>query len=217
MAEYETEEQQVEALKQWWSENGRQILFGIGLGVALIFGYRMWQAHKLNVSEDASSQYTKVMESLEQKDGEEFLKLVGDLRKDNAGSPYATLASLAEARFQVENDRLPEAESALRWALDKGAYKEYHSLTRIRLARVLRAQDKHDEALELLDKVTASSFAGHVEEIRGDIYLDQGNTTEAAAAYQRALGAGDTRAAGVLQMKIDDLAVPGTATTDDQS
>jgi len=63
-----------------------------------------------------------VLESLEKDDnGDQFLELVSDLRKDHAGSPYAAMASLAEARYQVENDRLAEAETALRWAVDKGS------------------------------------------------------------------------------------------------
>ena len=48
MAEYETEEQQVEALKQWWAENGRAVLMGIGLGLVLIFGFRFWQSSKVS-------------------------------------------------------------------------------------------------------------------------------------------------------------------------
>ena len=121
MAEYETEEQQVEALKQWWADNGKAVFFGIGLGLALIFGFRGWQGHKSSVAEDASGAYSNVLESLENDDdGEQFLALVNGIRKDHAGSPYAAMASLAEARFQVENERLPEAESALRWAVNKG-------------------------------------------------------------------------------------------------
>ena len=68
MAEYETEEQQVEALKQWWADNGRAVLMGIGLGLVAIFGWRGWQGHQTSVAETASSAYTSVMESLENKD-----------------------------------------------------------------------------------------------------------------------------------------------------
>ena len=121
MAEFETEEQQVEALKQWWAENGRAVMLGIGLGLALIFGFRGWQGYQESVSQDASSAYTNVLESLEQDDeGEKFLGLVSEIRDDHGSSPYAAMASLAEARYQVEKNQLSEAEKALRWAIDKG-------------------------------------------------------------------------------------------------
>ena len=40
--EYETEEQQVEALKDWWAENGRAVIAGVVLGVVVIGGLGLW-------------------------------------------------------------------------------------------------------------------------------------------------------------------------------
>ncbi len=219
MAEFETEEQQVEALKRWWADNGRAVIFGIGLGLALIFGFRAWQSHSESVAQNASSAYTEVLESLERTDdGEKFLQLVSDIRDEHSGSPYAAMASLAEARFQVENDQLPEAETALRWAVDKGAFREIVPVAKLRLARVLKAQDKHQDALDVLDSVSSTAFTGHVEEIRGDIYLDLGDTSQAAMSYQRARDSGSpTNSGAALQMKIDDLATDSSDGTDDKS
>ncbi len=216
MADFETEEQQVEALKRWWAENGRAVVLGIGIGLALIFGFRAWQGHKVSVAQDASSAYTEIMVSLERDDqGEQFLGLVKSIRDEHSDSPYAALASLAEARFQVENDQLPEAETALRWAVDKGDYAEIKPIAKLRLARVLKAQDKHQDALKVLDSVSSTAYTGHVEEIRGDIYLGLGETSQAASAYQRARDSGSpTNSGASLQMKIDDLA---TDDLDDKS
>ncbi len=216
MADFETEEQQVEALKRWWSENGRAVMLGIGLGLAMIFGFRGWQGHKESAAQDASGEYTDIMQSLERSDeGEQFLGLVKNIREQHGDSPYAALASLAEARFQVEQDQLPEAETALRWAIDNGSFREIVPVAKLRLARVLKAQDKHQDALDVLDTVSSTSYAGHVEEIRGDIYLDLGETSQAATAYQRARESGTaTNSGAALQLKIDDLAVD---VTDDKS
>lgn len=217
MAEYETEEQQVEALKRWWADNGKAVMFGIGLGLVLIFGWRAWQGHKASVAQEASSAYTKVMESLEGDDnGEKFLSEVSDLKKDHGGSSYAAMASLAEARYYVEQNNLDGAEESLRWTVDQGAFKEIKSIARLRLARVLNAQGKHDDALDTLDKVSSQAYSGLVDEIRGDIHLDSGDAAEALAAYKRAKESGaSTVSAETLQMKLDDLALPGNR--DDKS
>ena len=219
MAEYETEEQQVEALKQWWADNGRAVLMGIGLGLVAIFGWRGWQGHQTSVAETASSAYTSVMESLENKDdGEAFLGKVESLKAEHGGTAYAAMASLAEARFHVENEDLPQAESALRWALDSGSFEEIKSIARLRLSRVLAAQDKHDEALKLLDNVSGDAYVGMVDEIRGDIYLAKGDSEQALVAYKRARESGaQTASAQDLQMKLDDLAQPGDKETDEKS
>ncbi len=215
MADYETEEQQVEALKKWWADNGRAVLLGIGLGLALIFGWRAWQGHKLSVAQEASTAYTSVMQALESEDnGEEFLDKVESMKKDHGGSSYAAMASLAEARFHAENNNLEEAEEALRWTVDQGAFTEIKSIARLRLARVLNAQSKHDEALEVLEKVTSQSYAGLVNEIQGDIHLESGNAAQALAAYKRAQESGASAPNNNLQMKVDDLAVPDSQSDD---
>ena len=52
--EYETEEQQVEALKEWWAENGRAIIAGVVLGGVVIGGWGWWQSHRENQAVAAS-------------------------------------------------------------------------------------------------------------------------------------------------------------------
>ena len=42
MADHITEEEQIEALKRWWDENGKQVVLAIVLTVGGYFG---WQAY----------------------------------------------------------------------------------------------------------------------------------------------------------------------------
>ncbi len=219
MAEYETEEQQVEALKQWWAENGRAVILGIVLGLGGIFSWRAWQGHQLSVAEDASGAYSELMQSLNASDdGASFLSGVDKIRDEHGGSSYAAMASLAAARYHVEQNDLDAAASALRWAIDEGAFAEARPVARLRLARVLNAQGKHDDALKVLDAVEPASYTGLASEIRGDIYLAQGETAKAREAYLSAQQSGNTTVSGEnLQMKIDDLALPDQALADGQS
>ena len=48
--EYQTEEEQIEALKRWWKENGKSIIAGLVLGIGSIGGYRYWQARLQSLS-----------------------------------------------------------------------------------------------------------------------------------------------------------------------
>ncbi len=218
MAEYETEEQQVEALKRWWADNGRAVMFGIGLGLVLIFGWRAWQGHQASVAQEASTAYTSVMASLENDDnGEEFLSQVSNIKEEHGGSSYAAMASLAEARYHVEQNNLESAEESLRWTVDQGAFKEIKAIARLRLARLLNAQGKHEEALDVLDNVNSQAYAGLVDEIRGDVHLDSGDAAEALAAYRRAKESGaSTVSPEALQMKLDDLVTPESITGSDE-
>ena len=62
--EYETEEQQVEALKAWWAENGKSVMLGVGIGVAAIGGWQFWGKHKESQAREASDGYEQTIQSL---------------------------------------------------------------------------------------------------------------------------------------------------------
>ena len=42
---YKTEEEQVEAIKKWWQENGKSIIAGVVIGITAIFGWRAYDSH----------------------------------------------------------------------------------------------------------------------------------------------------------------------------
>ena len=45
MDTYRTEEEQVEAIRHWWDENGRSIIISIVLALAAGFGWQAWKDH----------------------------------------------------------------------------------------------------------------------------------------------------------------------------
>ena len=79
-----------------------------------------------------------------------------------------------------------EAASELRAIVDKPADKTLDELARQRLARVLAAQDKADEAIKLLDGKVDAAFVASREELRGDLLVQLGRNDEAHAAYSKA-------------------------------
>ena len=50
---YRTEEEQIEAIKKWWQTNGNNILIGIGLAIAVVFGYQFWKDSEQAAGESA--------------------------------------------------------------------------------------------------------------------------------------------------------------------
>ena len=63
MNEYETEEQQVEALKRWWKENGASLIIGLVVGVSGLFGWRYYVEQDNAHAVQASDMYMHVMQS----------------------------------------------------------------------------------------------------------------------------------------------------------
>ena len=116
-------------------------------------------------------------------------------------------ASLFVAKVAVESGKLDDAAAELKGVLDKPADATLGEISRQRLARVLAAQDKAEEALKLLDGDADKAFLATREELKGDLLVQLGRTDDANKAYQKAKAAlSDEAAVGGLQIKLDDLA-----------
>jgi len=206
----QSEEEQLVAIKEWWQRNGMPLLTGGALALAGVLGWQFWQDYRVNQSQAASALYQQLVDvslnSPGTPDVARVSELAGRLGKDFAGSHYAQYASLLLARVAVEGGRLDEAAAELRKVLDAPADATLGEVARQRLARVLAAQDKADEALALLAGEAAPAFVAGREELRGDLLAGLGRTGEARAAYQKARAAQGEDAGGMLDIKLDDLA-----------
>ena len=63
MEVYRTEEEQIEAIKRWWKDNGNGILMGIGLAIALVFGWQSWQQNSRSKGEAASTLFNQMQDA----------------------------------------------------------------------------------------------------------------------------------------------------------
>lgn len=205
-----TDEEQLAQIKEWWQRNGKPLLLGGALALVLVFGWQFWQKHQLDQAQGASAVYQQLLNAaLEQGevDAAEVSRLGNLLKKEFSGSHYAQYGSLFVAKVAVESGRLDEATSELQGVLDKPADKTLEELARQRLARVLAAQDKVEDALALLQGEAPETFAASREELRGDLLVKLGRDEEAHAAYTKAKESLSQDAAiGGLQLKLDDLA-----------
>ncbi|EMA3774484.1 YfgM family protein [Vibrio cholerae] len=200
---YDTEEQQVEAIKDWWKENGKAVIFGAVIGLGGLFGWRYYQDSVVAAQEAASQSYSKAMDALQAK-GIESDGTIQTFIDANKETEYAVLAAMQLAKAQVEAGQLDEALAQLEWA--KGATKDaaLKPLLTFRVARLQAEQGQFDDALTQLTSIQEKSWAGRVAELRGDILMRKGDSAAAYAAYTEAQQAED--ASQTLQMKLDDLA-----------
>ena len=202
MQDFETEEQQIEAIKKFWKENGTAIILGAVLGLGGLWGWRWYSDGVIESKEQASIEYQKVVDDLA-KDGTSISSGVEFVEStDNSG--YATLAALQIAKEAVEREDLAEASKQLKWAADNSGDDVLQSVANIRLARVLKQQKNYDDALSTLDAVTQDAFSARVNEIKGDIYQAQGNVDKARVAYSTAIEGNENNT--LVQMKLDNLA-----------
>jgi predicted negative regulator of RcsB-dependent stress response len=206
---YNSEEEQIEALKRWWRENGRSAVIGVTLGIAAIIGWNVWQTHKENQALEASALYQQLLDAVEQKQNERAEKLSTRLSELYASTPYAIYGGLFLAKLKTDADDLIAAHDALKEAIAATDDTNLKHVARIRLIRLMLANSEAEEALQRIAEVDmgkAGQFEGNYKELEGDCYVALGRPAEALTAYRRALGLGNRTP--FLQMKIEDLAEP---------
>lgn len=199
-----TDDERVEDLKKWWSDNGASILVGIALGIVAIFGWRYWTAHRDMQAEQASAAYDAFIEAVEKPDAAQAQQRAQGLQADFPKSTYSTMAMLRLAKQAAESGDLVTAAQRLQWVIDHAQLEELQDIARLRLARVLFADGNLDEASKRLEQMKTSSLHAEREELRGDLALVKNETGKARNAYTQALAAGSSNA--LLRLKLDNLA-----------
>ncbi|MEX2515947.1 MAG: tetratricopeptide repeat protein [Gammaproteobacteria bacterium] len=206
----ETEEEQIEAIKEWWRENGRAVIIGIVLGVGGILGWRGWQSHQEAQAINASAIYQDALAAIEAGEPDTVRSNAQQLIDDYPKTSYAQFAAMLLAKQAVEDGDLDVAEEQLRWATDNSTDPSLTHTARLRLLQVLLASDKPDAVLAMIDQTGFDRFAAQYEELRGDALLAQGDLGAARDAYKTALTSLPPRSAGreLLEIKLDNLGQP---------
>ncbi len=209
MDEYLSEKEQIEQIRQWWSDYGWYVLGGVVIAVLGLFGYQRYQDSVAASAEAASALYRELAAAVEDDDLSEAERVLAALQADYAGSPYTDNAALLLAKTTLVSDADRTIE-ALRGVLETSSDAEIAMIARLRLARVLAWREQYDEALALLTVEDPGPFAARLAEIRGDVLLASGDTDGARAAYTSALitPGSESIDRNYLQMKLGSLIEP---------
>lgn len=209
MQVYQTEEEQIEAIKRWWRDYGKSIVLGIILALVFSFGWRYWQQRQMNETATASLLYQQVLADAAQQKNDELQKIADLLVADYPRTAYATAAAFLLAQQYVNGANFALAQQKLQWVMDHGVSPQFKQVARLRIARLLLAQKKFNEALSTLQNINDKNYLTRIEEIKGDIFLAMGDKGKAHVAYQTAFDALPKLPSGnpLLKMKLEQFAV----------
>ena len=210
MAELRTEEEQVEAIKRWWKENGLSLVAGAAIAVAGVVGWNAWQGYQENQATAASMRYQQLVNltgGTEIANPGEGRALAAEIVDEHGKTLYADLARLLDARLAVAEGDLAGARASLEALIDQAQADYVAGLARLRLARLQVADEDAEGALATLEGGVPEALAAQRAAVRGDALHALGREADAAAAWQEALAlaeANDQPLYGV-QLKLDNL------------
>lgn len=215
METYRTEEEQVEAIKHWWRENGKSTVLGVAIALSLVFGWRGWNNYQAERAAEASVIFENLLQAdaAVQSNGskrETAEHLANTLKDGFSSHSYAQYAALIKAKYAVGDGDYETAEAELNWVLEQGPEEAVAAQTQLRLARVKFVQGELDAALALLAPLSEGAAGVQALALRGDILRQQGDDAAALEAYRSADAINRQLQSPLnyplLQMKINSLA-----------
>jgi len=203
MITYDTEEEQVEAIKRWWKENGKSVIGGIVLGLAVVGGLKGWQQYTKGRAETAGGYYASFTVSAQGGDIKPALEQGQRLVSEFGKSVYAVFSALEMAKLQYGEGNSDGAIEQLQWVMDNAAQKPLQALAQLRMTRVLVDQGELQKASELISS-SEGFFASEYAVITGDIAVANNDNVAARAAYTSALTQNVANAV-LVRIKLADL------------
>lgn len=208
MAELDLHEQeQVDALKAWWKENGKWVVGALVVGLLGLAGTQYWKSHQSSQAAEAAKLYAEVMKQAATNDAKRVGDAADALVSRYGSSAYAPRAQLLAAQASLQARDVAHAKVQLQWVIEHASETGLQDTARLKLASVLLDEKKYDEALKQLDAAHPESFTGLYADLKGDVLSAQGKTAEARVAYQQAYDKTDAQSAyrNLIQLKMDGL------------
>jgi len=201
------EQEQLDALKAWWKENGNRLLGALLIVVVAMGGWRGWQYYQQEQSGEAATLYAEFTKQLDSGDAKRVNDVAAIMMGQYAASGYAPRAALLAAQVNEQVNELARARTQLQWVIEHAAEDGLKDVARLRLAAVLLDEKNYTEAMKQLEARHPASFDGLYADLRGDVLSAQGKIEEARSAYKLAYE--KTEAKGMyrslIQVKMDAL------------
>jgi predicted negative regulator of RcsB-dependent stress response len=223
LAEFRTEEEQIDAIKSWWKTKGLSTVFQVLIVGALYFGWQGWQSQQQQTAEAASTVYqqlldvTSILEGAASEDNyATAAHLVTTLKVEYEGSTYAQYAAMISAKHLNSQKKYSDAIQELDWVIDSKPDQSILLAATLRKARVLSNSGDNGKALDALDVKDRGEFASAFYELEGDLQFAMGDLAAAKDAYQQAaskLVAGSDYP--LLTIKLDSLVVDSPAAAEE--
>ncbi|OCA54571.1 YfgM family protein [Photorhabdus namnaonensis] len=204
MEVYTNENEQVDAIRRFFANNGKALVFGLVLGAGALIGWRYWQSHQTNQLQESAEAFERVDRGLiaSTKEGH----AAAEKFASETNNSYGVMTHMHLAQLAVEKSELTKADQFLSAAAGQAKNEDLQALVNIRLARVQLAEDKTDAALKTLEQVKGSGWVAVAEDIRGDALLKKGDIAGARAAYTKGLSSDSPQAIkSMLNLKLNNL------------
>jgi len=189
---YTTETEQLQAIKKWWDQNAKWVIGGLVIAALVVGGWRLWGYWQGKRAAEAAGLYAAVVQAEGQGNNAAVDAAAKKVLHAYPDTAYGALAALALAKSQFAQQHLSDAIDSLRGVIKHSPDAGLAIIARIRIARIQLQRGNAKEALDVLKGQEQGAFAATVQSLRGDAFMQLGQTEAARNAFQQGLKATET-------------------------
>ena len=201
------EQEQLDALKTWWKDNGKWLIAALVIALAAYGALTYWKHYQGKQAAEASTLYDEVLKQVASNDPKRINDSVAALVEKYSNTAYAPRAQLLAVQANMQTKDLVRAKTQLEWVIAHASESGLQDTARLKLSGILLDEKNYTEAMKLLNATHPDAFMGLYSDIKGDVLAAQGKTEEARAAYKLAFEKMDSKSAyrNLIQLKLDGL------------
>jgi predicted negative regulator of RcsB-dependent stress response len=201
------EQEQVDALKSWWGENGKWVIGAVVIALLGFSGVQFWKNHQAEQAGEAAKLFAEVMKQTTSNDPKRVNDAAAALVDRFGSSAYAPRAQLLAVQANLQVKDITRAKTQLQWIIEHAAEPALQDTARLKMASILLDEKKFDEALTQLNATHPDAFTGLYADLKGDVLAAQGKNLEAKVAYKEALDKIEPKSMyrNLVQLKLDGL------------
>jgi len=194
---HKTEEEQEDQIKNWWKENGIQIIGGVVIGIAGIWGWDYYQNHTYAQSIEARDLYLDFSVNNNS-------STLQNLSENFSDSSYQDEAKLLLAKNQIKN--FDESKNTL-LSVSNSSNKYLANLAKIRLAKLYINNDNLSEAETILNNLNEEAYKGLKFYMQAQISEKKNDLSSAKNLYEESLKnlSEESGLKNLIRLKVADL------------
>lgn len=203
MKVYTTEEEQVQALRDWFKKNGVSLLIVVLFGLSAFFAWNYWKNENMKHVQAASVLYEKLQQS-NSDDMQE--KIANELNSKYKSTIYGKVGALYLTNKKVENKNWQQVEEDYKWIYDN--LSDWPDLQVVVFENWIRAQLENNKVAEALKNLEqeegnrkfSKQYPLNYYNLQGDVLHKNNKDQEALQAFNKALEVSNTDPALKQQM-----------------
>lgn len=212
MSRLETEDEQVQALKDWWKKNGTSLLSGVLVIVLGWSGWTYWENNRIAQASNASAIFEVMQMKSSQNQLGDVLRDGLKLMEDQPESPYSSAVALMIAKYHFDKNEMDQAIENYQWVEQNTTDHSLKFIAQTRLVSVLIQADKLADAEKVLASVSVDTLSAgeqaNLDYRMAELAIAQHAFEEAQTRLTKVIEntSAPANIANLARLKLDDLA-----------